>query len=65
MEDTRRQFIEKNKRQKYAEQKNAPDWLTRPIFGCFSINVSRSTILVDPRPAGDLDRYTPKQNIQK
>jgi len=38
-------------RQKDAEQKNAPDWLTLPIFGYLSIIVSRSTTTVNPRPA--------------
>jgi len=57
----REQFTElhtsKNeKRQKDAEQKNAPDWLTRPIFGCLSIIISRSIITVNPGPAGDLGR---------
>jgi hypothetical protein len=50
--------ITQRKRQKDAEQKNAPDWLTRPIFGCISGIISRSTIPVNPRPAGDLERCT-------
>ncbi len=37
--------------------KNAPDWLTRPIFGCFSGMTYRPTIPVNPWPAGDLGRY--------
>ncbi len=42
---------------KFFQQKNAPDWLTRPIFGCLSTIVSRPSITVDPRPAGDLERW--------
>jgi hypothetical protein len=47
---------DKRKRQKDAEQKNAPDWLTRPVFGCVSTIIARSTFPVNPWPAGDLER---------
>ena len=47
---------QKKTRQKDAEQKNAPDWLTRAIFRGISKPLLRSIIPVDPGPAGDLGR---------
>jgi hypothetical protein len=54
--NNRGQTTIKRNGKKTPNKKNAPDWLTRPVFGCLSIIVSRSTIALNPWPAGVLER---------